>query len=95
MSTIIPTLGQKAPENAPRARKSNMAQVMAKSQFGDGEFDLSVLLAKMPPKRAIFEGSYPISYLILKQSFRYERRMGIHSDYLSSDSRNAKMTFYL
>ena len=62
MSTIIPTLGQKAPENAPKARKSNMAQVMAKSQFGDGEFDLSVLLAKVPPKRAIFEGSYPISY---------------------------------
>ena len=56
MSTIIPTLGQKAPENAPRQKKSNMAHVMAKNRFGDGEFDLSVLLAKVPPKSAIFEG---------------------------------------
>ena len=61
MSTIIPTLGQKAPENAPKQRKSNMAQVMAKSRFGDGEFDLSVLLAKVPPKTAIFEGSFRFS----------------------------------
>ena len=52
---------QLKPDNAPRPKKTNLAKVMSKARFGDGEFDLGVLLAKVPPKSVVFEGEH--SYL--------------------------------
>ena len=63
MSSLIPLLKTPPPpETAPRAqKKTKLAKVMAKTRLGDGEFDLGVLLAKVPGKSLVQEG---INFLI-------------------------------
>ena len=59
MSSLIPLLKTPPPpETAPRAqKKTKLAKVMAKTRLGDGEFDLGVLLAKVPGKSLVQEGN--------------------------------------